>query len=88
MCTTLQDHLSRTMNEVNEVTVFLTEPDAERFKQFKDNYETFMLLVDSGVFGIRNGSAVLNFDSAGHVTTIQRADMLYNVRVARKVINS
>lgn len=69
-----------------EITIFLTETDALRFKEFQQNYDNFMLLISQGVFSIKNGSAVINFDTNGHITTIQRADMLYNSRI--KVIPS
>lgn len=69
---------------MNEITIFLTETDAQRFKEFQLNYENFMLLVNRGVFTIKNGSAVLNFDSNGKLTTIQRADMLYNAHIENK----
>ena len=55
--------------------------DAKKFLLFQQNYDLFSLLVDKGVFSIRNGSATLNFDANGTITTISRADMLYNRRV-------
>lgn len=70
--------------QMNEITIFLTENDAVRFKEFQQNYDNFMLLINKGVFEIKNGSAVLNFDSNGKITTIQRADMLYNSRIEKK----
>lgn len=69
---------------MNEVTIFLTETDAQKFRDFQLNYDNFILLITRGVFDIKNGSAVLNFDANGNITTIQRADVLYNARIENK----
>jgi hypothetical protein len=46
---------------MNEVTIFLTSMEAEKFKQFQQYHDVFVLLVDKGVFDIKYGSAILNF---------------------------
>jgi len=74
-----QEPLVKTMN--NElITIYLTETDAQKFLKFQQNYDTFMLLVERGVFNIHSGSAILDFDNAGKISTIRRADTLYNIR--------
>ncbi len=75
MCMTLVKLLVKTMNET---TIFISEQEAYRWLQFQKNYETFMLLLDKGVFDIKNGSVALHFDHLGLLQTIQRADVLYS----------
>lgn len=69
---------------MNEITIFLSEQDAQLFKEFQRNHYNFTLLMDKGVFNIKNGSAVLNFDSNGVISTIQRADVLYNAHIENR----
>lgn len=73
---------------MNEVTIFLSQEEADKWLEFQKNYQTFILMLNKGVFNIRSGSAVLNFDANGHITTIQRADMLYNIRVEEKKLST
>lgn len=65
----------------NQIAVFLTNVEAEKFKEFQRYHDTFMLLIDKGVFDVKNGSVTLNFDPFGTITTIHRNDMLYNHRI-------
>lgn len=76
MCGIYQELLVKTMN--NEITIILSEEEAKKFVEFQRNYATFMLMLEKGVFTIRNGSAILNFDHLGILQNIQRADMLYS----------
>lgn len=62
----------------NEITIFLTEPDAIQFRNFQKYYAEFMLLVNKGVFDQKNSAITLHFDSSGTLQTIQRADFLYS----------
>jgi hypothetical protein len=68
------------MNKEPEVTIFLTPIDAELFKKFQKHHALFKLLVEQGVFEVRNGGVVLNFDHSGEITTIERHDLLYTTR--------
>lgn len=61
----------------SSVTIIITEVEAKAWKDFQKNYETFMLLVNSGVFEVKNGSIALHFDAKGDLQLIQRADQLY-----------
>ncbi len=61
----------------NQITIFLTDDQAKKFVEFQKNYETFRILQERGVFNIRNGNAVLHFDSFGVLQTIERGDILY-----------
>lgn len=61
-----------------EVAVYMPDAQAQKFLLFQEHYEPFTVMLDSGVFSIRNGSATLHFDSTGTLQTIQRADYLYS----------
>jgi hypothetical protein len=69
------------MEDIIKIPVYMINDDAQKFLIFQQNYEKICVLLDRGVFNIKNGSAKINFDSNGVITTIERADMLYNRRV-------
>lgn len=48
----------------------LTEEEAASFLHFRQFEKEFDLLVKSGVFGVRNGSAELHFDAIGTLASI------------------
>jgi hypothetical protein len=52
------------------VKIELTDYEAQAFREFQKHYKDFMALHAGGVFNIRNGSAVLHFDPAGHLTQV------------------
>lgn len=62
---------------MNEVTIILTETDAGRWKQFQQNYDNFMLLVNKGVFDIKTGKATLNFLN-GELQMIDRQEVIWH----------
>ncbi len=66
------------MNET--VTLFVEPIDVAKWKTFQQYYEPFTTIVNAGVFLIRNGNAVLHFDSQGTLQTIERGDILYSRR--------
>ena len=68
------------MSEITKIAVYIPDEDAEKFLLFQQYYATFSLLVENGVFDIRNGSAVLHFDKKGELLAINRADILYSKR--------
>lgn len=68
------------MDEIAKIAVYIPDEDAEKFLLFQRYFEQFSLLVDNGVFNIRNGSAVLHFDKKGDLLAINRADVLYSKR--------
>lgn len=68
------------MSEITKIAVYIPDEDAEKFLLFQQYYDTFSLLVENGVFDIRNGSAVLHFDKKGELLAINRADILYSKR--------
>ena len=66
------------MNEIKTITLFVSEEEAKKFIEYQKNFLMFNLLLEKGVFNIKNGSAVLNFDNEGVLQNIQRADFLYS----------
>ena len=68
------------MSEITKIAVYIPDEDAEKFLLFQRYYDTFSLMVDSGVFDIKNGSATLHFDKKGELLAINRADILYSRR--------
>lgn len=62
---------------MDNITVFLTPIDVERFKQFQEYYEMFNFLVERKVFEQKGASITLNFDNQGRIGSITRSDVLY-----------
>lgn len=62
---------------MNEVTIILTETDANRWKQFQQNYDNFMLLINKGVFEIQTGKATLNFLN-GELQMIDKQEVIWH----------
>lgn len=48
----------------------MTEAEAESFLHFRQFEKEFDLLVKSGIFGVRNGSAEIHFDPHGSIASI------------------
>lgn len=63
------------------IKIELTTVEAIQFRDWQQFHSTFALLAKSGVFDIKNGSAVLHFDPDGNIKKIERADTLYNERL-------
>lgn len=66
------------MPPISEVTILLPKKEAELFIMFQENFDTFKLLLDKGVFNQRNAAVTLHFDNVGTLQLIQRADSLYS----------
>lgn len=63
---------------MNEITIFLSEQEAIKFREFQKNYTTFMLMLNRGVFDVRKGNVTLNFDHEGTLQAIRRDDFIYS----------
>lgn len=68
------------MSEIAKIAVYIPDEDAQKFLLFQQYYDVFSLLVENGVFDIKNGSAALHFDKNGELLAINRADILYSRR--------
>lgn len=62
------------------IQIEITTPEAIAFRQFMQFHSNFMLLVNNGVFNVKDGSVRLHFDHDGNVRKIEREDTLYNER--------
>lgn len=80
MYTMLAELLETTMNKTQEVTIFLSDIEAKKWIMFQQYYSPFSLMVESGVFLVKNGSVALHFDAIGMLKSIHRADVLYDAR--------
>ena len=65
----------------DEITIFLTPPEALLFKDFQEYHNTFTLMCQKGVFAIKNGSCQIHFDSKGTIRKIERHDSLFDSSV-------
>lgn len=65
---------------MEQVTIFLTTPEAEMFKSFQQFHSTFALLVKSGAFDIKSGSFTCHLDKDGLIQKIERHDNLFDKR--------
>ena len=59
------------------VTLEFTPEEAAMFLRYKEREELFTVLEASGVFNIRNGKAILNFNPEGTLTDITGDIKLY-----------
>ena len=56
--------------ETNTIAVYLTPEQAESFKKFCQYQNEFETLLANGVFNIKSGKAILNFDPIGIIQTV------------------
>ncbi len=59
------------------MTIELSDEEAVLFLAFQKDYATYTTLKESGVFDIRNGKAILNFDQDGTLCEIDCNLKLY-----------
>jgi hypothetical protein len=52
------------------VNVTLSEQEAQSFLKWREHQANFEILLENGVFDVRNGSVELHFNVAGHVASI------------------
>lgn len=69
---------------MDEITIFISPQEAMQFRNFQKHHDLFLLLVNKGVFDIRNGSAVLHFDNNGIIQKIDRHDPLFDSKFDSK----
>lgn len=62
------------------ITIFVEPLDVSKWKIFQQYYDPFTIMVDYGVFDVKNGAVSMHFDSQGVLQTIQRSDMLFSRR--------
>jgi len=62
------------------IAIYVPDEEARKFLLFQEHYETFCLLLESGVFDVSNGSVTLHMDKQGSIKAINRSDVLYSAR--------
>ena len=55
---------------VTNVVLELSPSDAALFIEFRKRQAVFQTLIEQGVFGVRNGKAILNFNNDSVLTKI------------------
>ena len=63
--------------EQEQITIFLTPPEATLFKSFQEYHNTFTLLCQKGVFATKFGKVILNF-ADGELKTIEKQEVIYH----------
>lgn len=53
------------------ITIDLTEDDALLFRAFRQHQDNFSTLLARGVFNVRGGKAIINFDPEGVISEIK-----------------
>lgn len=52
------------------INIELTDQEAQLFLEYQKNRDTFKIMLEAGVFGVRNGQAILSFDPSGTMCDI------------------
>jgi len=68
--------MNEVITTVQNVTIILTEEEAERFKKFQKYYDTFMVLINNGVFDVQYGKTTLNF-KGGLLENITKEEVIF-----------
>lgn len=63
------------------IKIEVTTPEAIAFRQFMQFHSNFIILLNSGVFNINNGTATLHFNQDGEIKKIERKDNLFDSRL-------
>lgn len=68
------------MSMSDPIAIYVPDEEAKKFLLFQEHYDEFCLLLESGVFDVRNGSVTLHMDKQGSIKAINRLDVLYSAR--------
>lgn len=66
------------MEKKVDIVIYIPDSEAQKWLLFQQYYEPFNIMVERGVFAIKNGGVSMHFDAHGTLQTIQRADFLYS----------
>lgn len=64
----------------SKTPIYLSDNDIERFKAFLEHYALFNLMLDRGVFNVKNGSVIMDFDRNSTLQTIRFTGFMYSKR--------
>lgn len=62
---------------MNLTIVELTQRDAELFREFREHYRILELVIGSEIIGLKNGKAILSFNSDGDLANIKIEKVVY-----------
>ncbi len=62
---------------MNEIKIFLTPIDAEKYKMFLQHYDFFNLLIEQEAHSFKSGSIELHYNPQGVMTSITKHKMTY-----------
>lgn len=71
--------------EKQTVTIELTVKDCALFKLFQEHYEFFRILIDAGLFTIKQGSIDIHFDTHGNIGAIDIHHNTYRRRLTDRI---
>jgi hypothetical protein len=57
---------------MGNITIQITESDAELFKLFREHQDLFKSLLDAGLVDTANGKLILNYNYLGKLMDIER----------------
>lgn len=63
----------------NMVIIELSDADAQSFALWRKYQGNFEVLLSSGAFDIKNGSAEVHFDHLGRIATVKRHEITYKL---------
>ena len=64
----------------DKIAIYVPDEEAKKFLLFQEHFQEFTLMLESGVFDVRNGSVTLHMDKNGSIKAINRSDVLYSAR--------
>lgn len=65
---------------MDKTPIYLSDKDIQKFKEFLEHYALFSLLLERGVFHVKNGSVVMDFDRNSTLQTIRFTGFMYSKR--------
>ena len=64
----------------DQIALYIPDEEAKKFLLFQEHYDRFTLMLEHGVFDVRNGSVTMHMDKNGAIKAINRLDVLYSAR--------
>ena len=58
-------------------TLNLSDAEAELFLLFREHQDIYTVLLNAGVFNVRNGSVEIHFDSEGTLSNIAKHEVVF-----------
>ncbi len=68
-----------TGDTTNKIAIYMDDKEAEIFRQFREFQDLFNMLLTYKVFNVKNGKAILNFNSDGKICDIETQVHIYKI---------